>query len=258
MKLRLSNTLYLRAALCLGSLFLYTHPTNAFARDRFREGFWATSGGRSGTFQRNVYRQPGLGAHSTTWQNSGGGQGYHTGVNTWSRQTGTCTHNSSTTYANGKTSSSQGTLTKTGPGSYSYSGTHTGVNGNTTSINKTATRTGNGTGTIDTTYTGPHGKTATKDKTITRNGNGTASVNTTYTGPNGKSAVKDKTVMRTPNGHASVSTTVGPNGKTRSTGRVVTYNNNGNGTETRTATTDVINASGQTKVYSNTGTYGRY
>ena len=67
-----------------------------------------------------------------------------------------------------KTSSSQGTTTRTAPGDFSYSGTHTGVNGQTTDVSRTsAFNSSTDTRTVDKTYTNPTtDKSSTVDKTV--------------------------------------------------------------------------------------------
>ena len=47
----------------------------------------------------------------------------------WNKAAGTGSYSSTTTRADGKTTSRQGTVTKTGEGSYIVDGTRTGANG---------------------------------------------------------------------------------------------------------------------------------
>ena len=171
-------------------------------------GTFQTQRGGSGIFNQTVTRTPGSATGGTNWTNARGDTGDHSlsripGI----ESTGTGTHDSSTTYANGKTSSSQGDWTKTGNGSASYSGTHTGVNGQTTDVSKTASDT-NGVKTVDSTYTNPTtGKSSTVDKSISGN-----QVTTTATGPNGKTTTSDQTYTKSGTGYTQTGTVTGPNG----------------------------------------------
>ncbi len=119
-----------------------------------RSGTYQSLHHGSGTFSQSATHTPGSTTDSTTWTNAHGGTGSHTLDNTWNKSTGTGTHTSSTTYADGKTSASQGDWTKAGTGSAAYTGTYTGVNGHTTDVSKSVTDT-NGVKTIDDTYTNP-------------------------------------------------------------------------------------------------------
>jgi hypothetical protein len=79
----------------------------------------------SGTWQQNVNRTQGHVDRNTTWQNERG-QGSRAAEKNWNKETGTGSYSSTTTRADGKTTSRQGTVTKTGEGSYSVEGTRTG------------------------------------------------------------------------------------------------------------------------------------
>lgn len=222
-----------------------------------RSGTYQTLNHGNGTFNSTVNRQPGSATGSTTWANTNGGQGNHAFANTWNNTgngTGTGTHQASTTYANGKTSSSQGTLTRTAPGDSTYSGTHIGVNGDVTDVSKTAT-TSDGVRTVDSTYDNTAtGKTTTVDKIYSTNANGSRQVDGNITGPNGKTSTSDQTFTRDGNGYTQTGTVTGPNGKTSTDSRDVGYVSDRNGEITRTATGSITGLNGETKQFGNSET----
>jgi len=218
-----------------------------------RSGTYQTQRGGSGTFDQSVNRAPGSATGTTTWTNPRG-TGSHFFNNTWNKSAGTGTHESSTIYTNGKTSSSQGDWTKTGPGAASYTGTHTGVNGQTTDVSKSVTAS-NGTKTVDSTYTNPTtGKSSTVDKTITGSGD-SRQVDTTATGANGKTVTSDQTYTKTGSGFSQTGTITGPNGQTSTDTRDVNYSRATNGETTRTASGSVSGPNGKTTDFGNTETY---
>ena len=219
-----------------------------------RSGNYQSLRGGYGTFNQSVTRAPGSADGSTTWTNRWGGNGTHTFANQWNRSTGTGTHDSTTTYADGKTSSSQGDWTKTGTGAANYTGTHTGVNGLTTDVSKSVTD-ANGVKTVDSTYTNPTtDKSSTVDKTITGS-NGSKQVDTTATGPNGKTATSDQAYTKTSDGFNQTGTVTGASGKTSTDARTVTYTPDSNGQTTRTANGSVTGPNGKTTPFGNTETY---
>jgi hypothetical protein len=254
------KTLLLSSLFCVATLMFAT-TTQAYPGDRYargnrmnattnRSGTYQRLNGGSGTFNQSVTRTPGSATGSTTWTNAKGGTGSHTFDNTWNKSTDTGTHESSTTYADGKTSSSQGDWTKTGTGAADYTGTHTGVNGQTTDVSKSVSDV-SGVKTVDSTYTNPTtGKSSTVDKTISG-----GQVDTTATGPNGKTVTSDQTYAKTSDGYTQTGTVTGPNGKTSTDNHDVSYTTGSNGQITRTATGSVTGPNGNTKDFGNTETY---
>ena len=104
----------------------------------------------------------------------------------WNKAAGTGSYSSTTTRADGKTTSRQGTVTKTGEGSYIVDGTRTGANGKVTDVDKTITRNPGGSSAVHSVYTGPEGKTKTVDRTIQKTEDG-HNVTGTYSTSGGKS-----------------------------------------------------------------------
>jgi hypothetical protein len=224
-----------------------------------RSGTYQNSRGGSGTFDRTVSHQPGSTTGMTTWQNFRGA-GTHTFNNNWNSITGTGTHEASTTYADGKTSSSDGTLTRTAPGDFSYTGTHTGVNGQTTDVSRTSSfNSSTDTRTVESTYTNPTtDKSSTVDKTVAYDPSaGTRTVDKTTTGANGKTVTSDQTYTKSSDGYVKDGTVTGPNGKTSTDESTVTYAKDPNGETTRTQTTEVTGPNGQVHTGSNSETYNQ-
>src|SRR5579871_1911467 len=161
-----------------------------------RSGSFQNSRGGQGTFSQSYRHSPGSTSGTSTYQGANGHGFTHTFNNNWNTSTGTGTHEASTTYNNGKTSSSQGTTTRTAPGDFSYTGTHTGANGQTTDVGRTSTfNASTDTRTVDSTYTNPAtGQSSTVDKTTTFDPSvGTRTVDKTATGPNGQAVTSNQT-----------------------------------------------------------------
>ena len=117
----------------------------------------------------------------------------------WNKAAGTGSYSSTTTRADGKTTSRQGTVTKTGEGSYIVDGTRTGANGKVTDVDKTITRNPGGSSSVHSVYTGPEGKTKTVDRTIQKTEDG-HNVTGTYSTSGGKSGSFESNVTRTESG----------------------------------------------------------
>ena len=113
----------------IGVMVVFFSQFQAQAGGRSRSGSYQ---GRysSGTFQQQVNRSAGQAEHRITWQNQNG-QGNRISSRQWNPESGSGSYSSTTTRANGKTSSRQGTVTHTGEGSYAVQGTRTGGNSNT-------------------------------------------------------------------------------------------------------------------------------
>jgi hypothetical protein len=232
------------------------HPFGQHARS----GTYQNSRGGSGTFTQNYSHTPGSTSGSSSFQGANGHGFTHTFNNNWNKSTGTGTHESSTTYNDGKTSSSQGSITKTGQGDYSYAGTHTGVNGQTTDVSRTSSfNSSTDTRTVDSTYTNPTtGKSSTVDKSVGYDPSaGTRTVDKTATGPNGKTSTSDQTFTKTNDGYTRDGTLTGPNGKTATDQSTVTFTKDANGDTTRTQTSEVTGPNGKEHTGSNTETYSQ-
>jgi hypothetical protein len=264
--------LALSSLFCVGLLFL-SLPAQAFRGgggfggggrgDRAngttdRSGTYYSLHHGSGTFNSSVTRDPGSTTGTTTWTNKNGGQGDHTFDNTYTKTgagTATGTHEASTTYANGKTSSSQGSWVKTAPGDSTYTGTHTGTNGDVTDVSRTTT-TSDGVRTVDSTYDNTTtGKVTDVDKTISTNANGSKQVDTTKTLPDDKTVTSNQTYTKTSDGYDKTGTVTGPNGNTSTDNKDVTFTKDANGDITRTATGSVTGPNGGTKLIGNTETW---
>jgi hypothetical protein len=252
------------AALFCGGFGSVTAPAQSFYGG-FNRGYGTTE--RSGTyrslhhgsrtFSSTVTRQPGSTSGNTDWTNPNGGTGSRTFDNSYTSTgngTATGTHESSTTYANGKDSSSQGDWTRTAPGDSTYSGTHTGANGNVTDVTRDTT-TSNGVRTTDSTYDNTAtGKVSTVDKTVSTTASGSKQVDTTATGASGKTVTSDQTFTKDSNGYIQIGTVTGPNGKTATDNKQVAYVKDANGETTRTATGSITGPNGGTKLIGNTET----
>ena len=243
--------------------FAATQPAKAWGRGsgQFqRTGTYQTSRGGAGAFSQNYSRQPGSFSGMSNWQTNRGGMGSHNFNYSWNSSAGTGSRTASTTFANGKSSSSQGTFTRMSPGDFSYSGTHTGVNGHTTDVGRTSSfNSSTDTRTVDNTFTNPTtGKSATLDKTVAYDPSaGTRTVDKTATGPNGKSATSDQTYTKASNGYVKDGTVTGPNGNSATDQSTVTFTKDANGQITRTQSTDVTGPNGGVHTGSNSETYTR-
>jgi hypothetical protein len=88
------------------------------ARERMCSGSYQGRAS-SGTWHRSVERTPGQIQRSTAWQNTSG-RGSHVVSKDWNRETGTGGYSSTTTFANGKIASRQGTVTRNGQASTAW------------------------------------------------------------------------------------------------------------------------------------------
>jgi len=178
-------------------LFLFLTTIDAFAGQQSRTGSYQ---GRktSGTWQQDVHRAPGHVDRSSTWQNDRG-QGSRVSEKNWNKEAETGSYSSTATRTDGKTTSRQGTVNKTGEGSYTVDGTRTGANGKVTGVEKTITRNPGGSSSVHSVYTGPEGKTKTDDRTIQKTEDG-RNVTGTYSTSGGKSGSFESNVTRTETG----------------------------------------------------------
>jgi hypothetical protein len=166
--------LFLTAVLC----------TDGHTRERHQSGAYK---GRntSGTFQRDVSKSNGNATRDTKWQNERG-EGQRHSERHWNKESGTGTYSSSTKRADGKTSSSEGTIKKNADGSYSQHGTVTGPKGNTSTVDRDVTKNADGSRSVHSTYTNQDNQTLTVDKTVQKTDAG-RTASGTYSSSTGKS-----------------------------------------------------------------------
>lgn len=228
-------------------LLLFLVGMDAFAGQKSRSGSYQ---GRqtSGTWQQNGNRSPGHAERATVWQNERG-HGSRVSERTWNKESGTGSYSATTTRADGKTSSRQGTVTKTGPDAYTVEGTRTGANGKVVEIDKNITRNPDGSRTVHSVTTGPEGGTRTSDSTVRKTEQG-RSVTGTYATSGGKSGAFESHVTRTDNGVVKQQSVTNQDGqslqrgihRTReggTIGREVTVTNPQGGTRTYTESVTV-------------------
>jgi hypothetical protein len=221
-------------------LLLFIVGIDAYAGQKSRSGSYQ---GRqtSGTWQQNINRSPGHAERTTTWQNERG-QGSRVSERNWSKESGTGSYSSTATRADGKTTSRQGTVTKTGPGAYTVDGTRTGANGKVMEVDKSITRNPDGSRAVHSVTTGPEGETRTVDSTVRKTEQG-RSVTGTYSASGGKSGAFESNVNRTDNGVVKQQSVTNQDGQTwqrgikrtregGTVGREVTVTNPQGGTRT--------------------------
>lgn len=225
-----------------------------------RSGTYQTLSHGDGTFTSSVTREAGETTATTTWNNQNGNGGARSFTDTYDQTgqgTAKGTDESTTNYANGKTSSSQGTWTHTAPGDSTSSGTHVGTNGNVTDVTRDTT-TDNGVPTIDATYDNTAtGKITTVDKTISRGANGSKQVDTTVMGPNGKKVTSDQTYTKDADGYTKAGTITLPNGEVSTDNINVGVTKDSNGEITRAAVGTITLPNGATKPVDKTETSTR-
>jgi hypothetical protein len=182
------------ALFALAILSLTIVPEASAARERAR----SAKGDRGGSAESRTTRDRGNVERDTTWTNPAGGTGQHSYNRTWDPSTGTGTVTASTTRPNGATSSREGTLTKTGPGSVASQGTFTRANGTTSTYQGSTTKTDTGRETTRSATTSD-GKTASSTITTTKTDTG-ASRTVVRTGPNGGTSTARTDVTKTDTG----------------------------------------------------------
>lgn len=155
-------------------------------KTRTRSGTYQTSKGDSGTFSSTTTRSPGHEESGRTWTNQNGGTGTRQSEKTWDKSTGTGTFSETTTRPDGKTTSREGTTTKTGDHTFQSQGTFTRADGKTGTVQSTTTKTDAGRETQGT-ITGPNGKQSTFTTEVTHSP-GETNRSTVVTGPNGKTS----------------------------------------------------------------------
>lgn len=181
-----------RLALGMGLASLLAWP--AAARDRSRGGTFQGNHG-SGTWASNTSRERGQMNRSTTVQSERGTAQRNVQRN-WDRSAGKGTYSSETTGPGGKSVVRQGTVEKTGEGSYHQTGTITGPQGHTTDVDRTSTRNDDGSRHVNTTYTNDKGEIKTVDKTITKTEDGRAMTGSYQTSTGQSGTIESKTVVQ--------------------------------------------------------------
>jgi len=179
-------------ALLTGALLISTNSTFAATNRqhvRTRTGTYQTSNGKSGTFSETRTHQPGQTQREATITNQDGKTATRESTRTWDKSTGTGTVSKEKTLPNGKTSSQEGTITKTGDNTFESKGTLTGPNGKTSTYDTVTTKTADGR-TTQGTITGPNGKQATISGSTEKLGSGEIERTRSITGPNGKTESK--------------------------------------------------------------------
>ena len=189
---------------------LFSGP--ALAKKRATSGSYTGRKGGTGTFQKEVSREPGKKTGNTTWQNERG-TGSRQSERTWDKNAGTGAFSSTTTGAAGKTFERSGTVTKTGENTYSVNGTVTGPNGRTMDVNKTVEKTETGR-TVTGDYSTSGGKSGTFATDIVRDGSGGWDRHTAVTNQDGKTGTQDVDVTRDGSSYTRTVTNTRPNGET--------------------------------------------
>ena len=149
----------------------------SLARDRRRSGSY--SGEKtSGTFQQNNSRKRREINRDLSLQNEKG-QGSREYHRDFDKKPGTGSYSSSSTYANGKTSSNTGTIKRNEDGSFTLEGDFSRIRGKTGSVEKNIIKNDDGSWSADATYTSSN-KTLTVNKVIEKDDKG-KTVNGSYT-----------------------------------------------------------------------------
>jgi hypothetical protein len=221
------------------SLALGASCFEAYAGERSRSGSYqgAKTGG---TWQQHSDRTPGHVDRSTTWQNERG-QGSRVVEKNWNREAGTGSYSGTTTGADGRTTSRQGTVTRTGEGSYSVEGTRTRPDGKVVEVDRDIRRNPDGSTSVHSVTTGPEGRSRTVDSTTRKTEDG-RSVTGTYSTSGGRSGSFDSNVTRTETGVVKSQSVTNQDGQTWRRGIDRTRQG---GTVTREV--DVTNPRGQTR-----------
>lgn len=170
---------------------------DVFAGERSRSGSY--QGRRTGgTWQQQIHRTRGHSDRSATWQNERG-QGSRMTERKWNREAGTGSYASTTNRANGRHTSREGTVTRTGEGAYAVEGTRTTAKGTVIDVDKTLVRNPDGSRSLHSVYTGPEGQSRTVDSALQKTGTG-RSLSGTYSTSGGKSGSFASDVTRTESG----------------------------------------------------------
>lgn len=233
--------MYKTSFVLLTGLIAVTFAAGADARERQRSGSYATSGGREGSFEKNVSGnlKEGLSRQQSV-TNKNGETFNRSATNTFNKKTGD--FNRTVTGFNGKTREFTGIA-----GNGQSSGTYTLGNGQTGSFNSNNVKNENGTVTRTQNWTDANGETKTRTatgsydpetKTYTRNvttpsgqvhtdtitrDNGTATRTQSWTDANGETKTRSTTGSYDPETKTYTRTITNPEGKTRTA--TVNYDN---------------------------------
>lgn len=162
------NSMYYRWGVGLGLVGLLA--IGASAKERSRGGTYQGTRG-SGSWSSKTSRTPGQMKRSTSVETPRGTAQREVERN-YDKNTGKGSYSSQTTGPAGKSVSRQGTVEKTGEGTFHQEGTITGPQGKTTNVDRTSTKNENGTRSVNTTFTNEQGQTLNVEKTITKTEDG--------------------------------------------------------------------------------------
>jgi hypothetical protein len=161
-----------------------------------RQGTYTTSNGGSGTANSVTTRSNGNVQRSGSWTNAAGGKGTFQGQRTYNKATQSANFSGSVTRPNGKTSTYQGTASRTAPGVISSGGTITQANGKQDTFTATNTRVAPGSWDKQEVVTTANGKTI--DRSVDTSvvaGQGTRTVSTTL--PDGQTVTRNAAFTQT-------------------------------------------------------------
>ncbi len=164
-----------------------------FARERSASGTYSGRRG-SGTVEKNVSRNKGSSAKTTTWQNERG-EGSSESSRSWNKETKTGTYSSRATGAGGRTVSSEGTFSRNEDGSLSQQGAVTGSKGKTADVSRTVSKNEDGSRDVQAVYTDESGKSSTVSSTVSHQ-NGEIVADRTLTGQDGNTWTQHSEVAK--------------------------------------------------------------
>lgn len=183
---------FVAAVILTGVALALANPAHAAGapkktRTKERTGTYEGSNGHSGSFDSTTTRTKGETVRNRSRTNQDGERTNRSSDRQWDKTTGTGTVRTSTTLANGKTESRDGTLNTNADGSIASQGTITGPSGKIATYTATTEKTGSGSSTAGT-ITGPNGKSSSYEASLTKNAPGDITRETTVTGPGGKTS----------------------------------------------------------------------
>ena len=118
-----------------------------------------------GKFWSKIKHEAGETTRQTGWQNERG-EGQNVAQGTWDKENHQGTYTSTTTGANGRTVSSEGSLKRNGDGTMSQEGTITGAFGRKVNVERDRIKNEDGSTSVQSVFTGQKGKTFTTEKHI--------------------------------------------------------------------------------------------
>lgn len=194
----------LTLSLLAGVLAVALFAPDADARQRSGSGSYATGGGKTGTYQRNVDRSPGATSRQASITTEGGRTYSRASSGTYDRDTGAV--NRSVTGANGRTRTASGTYDRD---SHTYDRTVTGANGRQAQATTVYDRDAKS---ASSTYVGPNGRTSTATSTYNAANKG---FDTTVTGPDGNTHARSSANAWNPDTGTLTRSVTGYGGNTR-------------------------------------------